>query len=74
MELLAISGIIYDVSSFLDDHPGGRSLLRAYMGRDATKAFNGGVYNHNNSARTLMGQFRVARLHSLSDFGKDKDT
>jgi stearoyl-CoA desaturase (delta-9 desaturase) len=53
-----ITGFIHDVSAFLDEHPGGRHLLAKYVGRDATTAFFGGVYEHSNAAHNVS--------HSLS--------
>ena len=37
--LLAVAGVVYDLSSFADDHPGGREVLDAFVGRDATDTF-----------------------------------
>ncbi|KAL3246939.1 hypothetical protein ABHI18_012563, partial [Aspergillus niger] len=37
--LVIIKGNVYDLSSYLDSHPGGSSILRQYAGRDATEAF-----------------------------------
>ncbi|KAF9322311.1 hypothetical protein BG003_003322 [Podila horticola] len=54
-----IEGIIYDVSSFVDEHPGGRSLINSAIGKDATTSFNGGVYDHSNAARHLLERMRV---------------
>lgn len=31
---------VYDVTDFLDDHPGGSDIILKYAGRDATKAFD----------------------------------
>ncbi|RDW88578.1 hypothetical protein BP6252_00610 [Coleophoma cylindrospora] len=44
-DLILVAGIVYDVASFLAVHPGGESLLRSAVGKDATALFNGGVYN-----------------------------
>lgn len=57
-----MSGFIHDVTDFLDDHPGGRSILKPMIGKDATSAFFGGVYEHSNAAhnvsiRTLYNDF-----------------
>ncbi|KAF9905789.1 hypothetical protein BX616_000925 [Lobosporangium transversale] len=54
-----IEGIIYDISSFIDEHPGGRSLIRSAIGKDATTSFNGGVYDHSSAARHLLERMRV---------------
>eukprot|EP00405_Crypthecodinium_cohnii_P035755 CAMPEP_0206530230 /NCGR_PEP_ID=MMETSP0325_2-20121206/3043_1 /ASSEMBLY_ACC=CAM_ASM_000347 /TAXON_ID=2866 /ORGANISM="Crypthecodinium cohnii, Strain Seligo" /LENGTH=359 /DNA_ID=CAMNT_0054026237 /DNA_START=741 /DNA_END=1820 /DNA_ORIENTATION=+ len=37
--LMLIEGTIYDVGGFLDTHPGGKGVLRAAAGKDATEDF-----------------------------------
>ena len=59
---MIISGIVYDVTDFMDDHPGGKGFLKVSVGRDVTASFNGGVYNHANAARNLMTSMRYAIL------------
>ncbi|KAL5498517.1 OLE1_1 [Sanghuangporus vaninii] len=61
--LILIAGFIHDVGSFLDEHPGGRHLLVKYIGKDATTAFFGGVYDHSNAAHNLLAMKRVGVLH-----------
>jgi len=39
--LIVVHGFIHDVSSFMDEHPGGQHLLKAKVGKDATTAFLG---------------------------------
>ena len=51
--LVAISGLIHDVSEFVETHPGGTNALLAYVGKDATAAFFGGVYDHSNAAHNV---------------------
>lgn len=51
--LIIIAGFIHDVGAFLDEHPGGRHLLTKNIGRDATTAFFGGVYDHSNAAHNV---------------------
>lgn len=51
--LVLIAGFIHDVSSFIDEHPGGRHLLAKNVGKDATAAFFGGVYDHSNAAHNV---------------------
>lgn len=58
--LLIISGIVHDVKAFIKEHPGGQALVRASLGKDATKAFNGAVYAHSNAAHNLLANMRVA--------------
>ncbi|KAI9217324.1 fatty acid desaturase-domain-containing protein [Blastocladiella britannica] len=65
--MLVIDGVAHDVSLFIQDHPGGVGFIRAYMGqKDATAAFNGGVYKHATAARNLMTRLRVARVEGMT--------
>ncbi|KAJ6035984.1 stearoyl-CoA desaturase [Penicillium herquei] len=58
--LVAIAGVVYDVTQFIDEHPGGRSILSSFIGKDATTMFHGGVYEHSRAAHCLLAQMRVA--------------
>ena len=51
--LVVIGGFIHDVSTFIDEHPGGRHLVVKNIGKDATTAFFGGVYDHSNAAHNV---------------------
>lgn len=57
--LVAVAGLVHDVTDFIDEHPGGRSMIMSGIGKDATAIFNGGVYNHSNAARNLLAKYRV---------------
>ena len=41
---IIIRGVVYDVTSFLDFHPGGPKALLQFAGNDATTAFEGKKY------------------------------
>ncbi|KAI4700831.1 stearoyl-CoA 9-desaturase [Alternaria sp. BMP 2799] len=60
--LVAIAGVIHDVSPFIADHPGGKTLIKSAIGKDATAVFNGGVYEHSNAAHNLLSTMRVGIL------------
>jgi stearoyl-CoA desaturase (delta-9 desaturase) len=60
--LIAVHGFIHDVSSFMDDHPGGQHALKRFIGKDATTAFYGGVYDHSHAAQNLLAMMRVGCL------------
>eukprot|EP00906_Rhabdomonas_costata_P023743 RCo034157 len=59
--LVVLDGEVIDVTEFRT-HPGGRAILNFWAGKDATKAFNGEVYNHNKAARNLLAYHRVAKV------------
>jgi len=61
-KLVAIAGVIHDVTDFIKDHPGGKTLISSGIGKDATAIFNGGVYNHSNAAHNLLSTMRVGVL------------
>ena len=67
--LIVVAGFIHDVSSFLEEHPGGRHLLTKHIGKDATTAFFGGVYDHSNAAHNLLSMMRVGVLHGGHQHG-----
>ncbi|KAF8610092.1 delta 9-fatty acid desaturase protein [Ceratobasidium sp. AG-I] len=70
--LVLISGFIHDVSSFMEEHPGGKHLLSKNIGKDATTAFFGGVYDHSNAAHNLLAMMRVGVLHGGLELESEK--
>ncbi|KAF4624984.1 hypothetical protein G7Y89_g13182 [Cudoniella acicularis] len=63
-KFLVIEGVVYDVQSFIDAHPGGTKAINSCVGKNATRAFNGGIYFHSNAARNLLDDFRIGTLVS----------
>jgi len=68
--LIVIDGYVIDVAEFKTIHPGGSKILGVYMGKDATKAFQGEVYLHSNAAKNLMTRFRVGKIAPKKDPAK----
>ncbi|XP_074679163.1 cytochrome b5 isoform X2 [Strix aluco] len=58
---------VYDVTKFLDEHPGGEEVLREQAGGDATENFED--VGHSTDARTLSETFIIGELHP-DDRGK----
>jgi stearoyl-CoA desaturase (delta-9 desaturase) len=58
--LVLIAGVVHDITSFINEHPGGKAMINSGIGKDATAIFNGGVYQHSNAAHNLLSNFRVA--------------
>lgn len=61
---LIINNNVYDVSTYLVQHPGGVSVVTPYCGKEATQAFNtqGGRGSHSNTAKNLLTQFQIGTL------------
>jgi hypothetical protein len=55
--VIVINNNIYDVTSFLNEHPGGRDILEEYIYTDATIAFND--VGHSESAKVLLSKYIV---------------
>lgn len=59
---LVISSKVYNVTSFIGEHPGGKSQITTRCGTDVTTAFNGGVYKHSSYAKGLLPTYFVGNL------------
>ncbi|KAF5727142.1 cytochrome b5 isoform Cb5-D [Tripterygium wilfordii] len=57
---VVIDGKVYDVSSYLDEHPGGDDVVLAVTGKDATDDFEDA--GHSKEARELMEKFCIGEL------------
>ncbi|CAK9034104.1 unnamed protein product [Durusdinium trenchii] len=53
---LIIHGVTYDVSSFLEEHPGGAAVLQRHAGQDATEAFL--AVGHSQEALQILSAHR----------------
>ncbi|MBA0768298.1 hypothetical protein Gotri_017107 [Gossypium trilobum] len=51
---------VYDVTKFLEDHPGGDEVLLSATGKDATDDFED--VGHSDSARDMMDQYYVGEI------------
>ncbi|XP_061025990.1 cytochrome b5 isoform X1 [Eubalaena glacialis] len=52
---------VYDVTKFLEEHPGGEEVLREQAGGDATENFED--VGHSTDARELSKTFIIGELH-----------
>ncbi|XP_031285531.1 cytochrome b5 [Pistacia vera] len=59
---LVIDGKVYDVTKFLDDHPGGDEVLLSATGKDATDDFED--VGHSSSAKAMMDELCVGHIDS----------
>ncbi|XP_040841058.1 cytochrome b5 isoform X3 [Ochotona curzoniae] len=58
---LIIHHKVYDLTKFLEEHPGGEEVLREQAGGDATENFED--VGHSTDARELSKSFIIGELH-----------
>uniref|UniRef100_M4BEL9 Cytochrome b5 heme-binding domain-containing protein n=1 Tax=Hyaloperonospora arabidopsidis (strain Emoy2) TaxID=559515 RepID=M4BEL9_HYAAE len=51
---------VYDVTRFLDDHPGGPEIMVDVAGQDATDEFED--IGHSNDARSQLKKFEIGKI------------
>ncbi|XP_062219795.1 cytochrome b5-like [Phragmites australis] len=61
---LIISGKVYDVTLFMEEHPGGDEVLLASTGKDATADFED--IGHTDSAKELMPQYCIGEVDAAT--------
>lgn len=57
---ILIHGSVYDVTNFLEEHPGGEEVLIEQGGKNATESFED--IGHSTDARDLMKQYKIGEL------------
>lgn len=58
---LIIHDKVYDITSFLEEHPGGEEVLLEQAGADATESFED--VGHSTDAREMLQQYLIGELH-----------
>ncbi|XP_045817245.1 cytochrome b5 [Trifolium pratense] len=67
---IIVDGKVYDVTKYLDDHPGGDDVILEATGRDATEDFEDA--GHSKSARELMEQYYIGEFDTSSPIATKK--
>ncbi|KAF7493072.1 Cytochrome b5 [Sarcoptes scabiei] len=57
---LVIHDSVYDVTPFLDEHPGGEEVLIELAGKNATESFED--VGHSTDARDIMKKYKIGEL------------
>ncbi|XP_078447474.1 uncharacterized protein LOC144716245 isoform X2 [Wolffia australiana] len=65
---LVVDGKVYDVTGFLEDHPGGEEVLLYASGTgDATQSFED--VGHSSSAKSMMNRYLIGNVEGYdADF------
>ncbi|XP_055069173.1 cytochrome b5 type B [Misgurnus anguillicaudatus] len=58
---LIIHDKVYDITGFMEEHPGGEEVLLEQAGTDATESFED--VGHSTDAREMLQQFYIGELH-----------
>jgi len=74
---IAIDGYVYDVTPFLQDHPGGKDIVMDHLGKDASSVFvDERVHEHSQAAYTMLLRYRVGMVEEANPIDRatqDKD-
>ena len=60
-----INGKVYDVTTYLNLHPGGNTILRFNAGLDATTAFESVQHHLNSEINAVLGMYQIGRVQQL---------
>merc|ERR1711993_154255 len=58
---MVIHDKVYDVTNFLDEHPGGEEILIEHAGQDATEPFED--VGHSSDSREMMAEYLIGELN-----------
>ncbi|XP_047077232.1 cytochrome B5-like [Lolium rigidum] len=61
---LIINGKVYDVTAFMEEHPGGDEVLLACIGKDATADYEN--IGHSESAKEQMAQYCIGEFDAAT--------
>ncbi|KPM07616.1 cytochrome b5-like protein [Sarcoptes scabiei] len=57
---IVVEDLVYDVTEFLHDHPGGHYIVMEHAGRDATMVFRGS--SHSKDAYDMLKKYLIGIL------------
>lgn len=60
---VTLQGVVYDITEFLEDHPGGDDVILEYAGKDVEQIMNDPLsHSHSKSAFSMLEEFKIGRL------------
>ena len=57
---MAIDGNVYDITKFLEQHPGGEEVVLEVAGTDGTDGFED--VGHSEDARSMLAEYKIGEL------------
>ncbi|KAJ2616396.1 Cytochrome b5 [Coemansia sp. RSA 1365] len=61
---IVINGHVYDVTGFLDEHPGGEEVILEHAGIDASDAFED--IGHSEDAHDMLKEYLIGKLEGAT--------
>jgi sulfite reductase (NADPH) flavoprotein alpha-component len=62
---LVLSGKVYDLTEFVNLHPGGKRILANNMGIDATAAYHAVLHHARPEVDSLLGLYEIGAIRRL---------
>lgn len=59
---MAVDAKVYDITSFINSHPGGPEFLLMHLGRDITVPFNSYHALSKNRHRDVLSKYYIGEL------------
>ena len=59
--IITIEGYKFDITSYVDQHPGGASILKKFNGKDATEAFNAIKGHDESTVIDMLDKFCIGK-------------
>ncbi len=65
-----IDGRVYDMTEFIQLHPGGQQIIRSNIGIDATNAYQNVLHHLNSEVDAMLGMYEIGHIRRLK-FGQE---
>ncbi|EGC30012.1 hypothetical protein DICPUDRAFT_58510 [Dictyostelium purpureum] len=60
---VSLDGQVYDITSFMFEHPGGSDILIEHLGEDISEVFiDGAIHEHSEVAFNMLKSYHIGRL------------
>ena len=60
-----VDGVVYDVTSFLESHPGGLTVTEEHLGTDVSRLIRSDeVHSHSSTAFEILDQYKIGVLNN----------